>query len=182
MSKTVSIRVFLTALVLPPLLLGAEAVQAAVLEAMDDAYGVPFGKPLLVEFPGVLDNDTLDGAPASTSGVTAELAIGPVHGTLECPSDPGLSLCPDGAFSYTPGTTFTGSDSFTYNAVFGTSNVAGATVTLSACTGGPTVYVCWSETAYLAKLAEFGYSLFREGFEDDAVWGGCAPRAARRRY
>jgi hypothetical protein len=172
MSKTRCIRSFSTALILPMLLLTAGAVQAAVIEAADDAYGIPFGRPLAVESPGVLDNDTLDDEAALTSGVTAELAIGPAHGTLECPSDPGLSLCPDGSFSYTPGDTFTDSDSFTYSAVFDAATVATATVTLSACTAGPEVYVCWSETAYLAKLAELGYSLLREGFEDDAVWGG----------
>lgn len=69
---------------------------------------------------------------------------------------------------------FTGFDSFNYQAVYdtGTSLITSeATVTLTACTGGPTIFACWQESAYLAKLGEHGYSTFQEGFENDAVWG-----------
>lgn len=96
---------FVTAQVLASLLLGAESIHAQTLVAVDDAYGVPFGEPLMVEAPGVLDNDTLDGAAASESGVTAEIVAGPSHGTLECPSNLALSLCPhltEGQVSHRP--------------------------------------------------------------------------------
>ena len=44
-------------------------------------------------------------------------------------------------------------------------------MTLSACDTGPTVFTCWKEAPYLAKLGELGFGTFQEGFEDDAAWG-----------
>ena len=149
-------------------------VQASVLVAVDDSMGVPFGAPLQVEPFGVLENDTLDGASAGENGALAELVSGVTYGTLSCPTDPTLHLCPDGSFDYLPDLDpdsslgFTGTDSFTYKAVFGTDVSAPATVTLTACTGGPDVLSCWQEAPYLAKLAELGYGFFREGFEETA--------------
>jgi hypothetical protein len=84
------------------------------------------------------------------------------HGTL--------ALSADGAFSYTPGASFDGSDAFVYRAVFGAVSDE-ATVTLSACAGGPQVFTCWKEAAFLAKAAALGHPSFSEGFEDDALWG-----------
>jgi hypothetical protein len=142
----------------------AAAAQAQTLVVVDDSYGVDFGQPLEVEAFGVLDNDTLDGENAGENGVTVEtVPVSDVsHGTLVLNSD--------GSFSYTPGTSFTGTDSFIYRAVTGI--VTGeATVTLTACSGGPTVFTCWQEAPYLAKLGELGYRNFQEGFENDAVWG-----------
>ena len=88
------------------------------------------------------------------------------HGTLVLNSN--------GSFTYTPGVGFDGLDAFSYRAVFG-EITSQATVTLAACTGGPPLFACWREAAYLAKAAELGFSNFRElheGFEDDSVWGG----------
>jgi len=65
---------------------------------------------------------------------------------------------------------FPGTDSFTYQASVGL-ETSQATVMLSACDAGPTVFTCWMEAPYLAKLGELGYGIFQEGFEDDAVWG-----------
>ncbi len=48
--------------------------------------------------------------------------------------------------------------------------MSAATVTLMACTGGPEIYACWHEAAYLSLLAELGYVSFWENFEGD-VWG-----------
>ena len=143
------------------IVLAAGAANAQVV-AVDDAYSVPFGEDLLVEGPGVLDNDTYNGEPAEDAGATVELVADATHGTLV--------LNADGSFSYSPGFDFAGLDSFTYEAVVGT-DTSQATVTLSACDGGPTVYTCWMEAAYLAKLAELGIGTFQEGFEDDAAWG-----------
>jgi hypothetical protein len=67
--------------------------QAQTLVVLDDHYGIPFGQPLQVEASGVLDNDTLDGEPGGENGATAELASGPSHGLLQCPSDIELALC-----------------------------------------------------------------------------------------
>ena len=143
-------------------LFGAGSVHAQVLEANDDSFGIPYGEPLLVEAFGVLDNDILDGQSAGENGATSELVTDVSHGILV--------LNTDGSFSYSPGVTFDGTDSFVYRAVFATVS-AQATVTLSACTGGPDVFTCWNETAFLAKAADSGLADFQEGFEDDAAWG-----------
>lgn len=135
---------------------------AQILIANDDTFSVPFGEPLIIEAFGILDNDLLNDESAGESGATATLIVDVNHGSL--------TLNSDGSFSYSPGVSFDGSDEFVYRAEFDTAS-AEATVTLSACTGGPDVFTCWSETAWLAKLAESGYLTFQEGFEDDAVWG-----------
>jgi len=151
------------------LLVWAAGSAQAQLLAVDDHFGVPFGSSLLVEFPGVLENDTFDGEPAEDAGAVAELLSGVSFGVLTCEAEPIFELCPDGSFTYTPATGFAGTDSFTYQAVVG-SVVAPATVTLSACSGGPTAFTCWKEASYLAKLGELGYGNFQEGFEDNVAW------------
>jgi len=75
-------------------------------------------------------------------------------------------------------------DSFVYRARFG-GVTATATVTLSACEGGPQLFTCWKEAAYLQTAAELGLFHFREGFENDSVWGSArspisAPSIASR--
>ena len=141
------------------LVAGAASTQVV---AVDDAYGVPFGQDLLVEAPGVLDNDTYNGEPAADAGATVELVADAIHGILVFNSD--------GSFSYSPGFDFSGLDSFTYRALVGM-ETSQATVTLSACDTGPAVFTCWMEAPYLAKLAELGFGTFQEGFEDDSTWG-----------
>jgi len=127
------------------LLFGLPGIAQAQLVAFDDIFGVPVGQQLVVEAPGVLDNDLYNEEPAVDGGATAELVTGPSFGTLECESIPALELCPDGSFNYTPDGGFPGADSFTYWAVVGTEMVE-ATATLTACEGGPTLYVCWKES------------------------------------
>jgi hypothetical protein len=136
--------------------------RAQVLLAENDSFYVPFSEALVIEAFGVLDNDTLDDESAGESGATAELVVDASHGTL--------ALSSDGAFSYSPGVGFTGTDSFTYRAVFGSAS-SEATVTLTACRGGPQIYTCWKESAFLAQTAALGLPKFQEGFEDDAIWG-----------
>lgn len=148
----------------------AGAVQAQ-LEVEDDTFGVPVSRIVEVEAPGVLDNDLYNDEPAADSGATADLVLGPLQGTLVCDSHPGLELCPDGSFTYTANAGFTGSDTFTYEAIVGLVR-AEATVTLTACEGGPTQFVCWKKTEFVAKLNELGYGRFFEGFENDVAWGG----------
>ena len=141
----------------------AAGASAQGLIAADDIYAVPYADILLVENPGVLENDEFDGEPAEDAGAVIDLVISPVtHGTL--------ILNTDGSFSYDPSADFPGVDSFTYQASVG-AETSQATVTLSACDTGPTVFTCWEEAPYLAKLGELGYGTFQEGFEDDAAWG-----------
>lgn len=144
------------------LIIAATPVHAQVLLANDDSYGIPYGENLVVEPSGVLDNDTLDGETAGESGATAELVTNALHGTLV--------LSADGSFTYTPGPGFDGTDSFVYRTVF-SPVFAEATVTLTACTGGPQIFTCWKEAAFLAKAATLGHPSFQEGFENSAVWG-----------
>jgi len=160
------------------LVFGCAGIVQAQLVAVDDSFAVPVAQELIVEAPGVLENDTYNGEPAAEAGATVELVAGPLMGTLECGSNPGLELCPDGSFSFTPGAGYTGSDSFTYRAMVGI-ETAVATATLTACQGGPTVFVCWKHTEYMAKLDELGHASFFEGFEDDLAWGAVrSPNAA----
>jgi hypothetical protein len=145
----------------------AGAVKAQTLVAVDDSYGVPLDEPLILEPFGALDNDTVDGNNAGESGATATLLSGVSHGTLEC-AGTALELCDDGSFAYTPDASFSGLDSFTYEAAF-EGETARATVRLTACEGGPALFTCWQESAYTAKLAELGFGTFQEGFEG-AAW------------
>ncbi|MDQ3138059.1 MAG: Ig-like domain-containing protein [Gemmatimonadota bacterium] len=88
--------------------------------AQDDAYSTREGgeQTLVVGAPGVLGNDQDDGG-----ALTAELVDGVNNGTL--------SLDFDGGFRYTPGSDFSGGDSFTYRAVDGTGASDEATVQIT---------------------------------------------------
>ena len=142
--------------------LSSQLVGAQVLDANDDAYGVSSGEPLVVDTPGVMDNDLLDGESAGEQGAVAFL-ISDVGGGV-------LTFRPDGSFSYTPGPGFTGIDGFTYRISSGSVS-ADATVTLTACTGDGPYWACWKEAAFLAKADELGFTdRYSEGFEDDEVW------------
>jgi hypothetical protein len=141
---------------------GAVPALAQVLVANEDSFGIPAGEALVVEFYGILENDTLDDQSAGENGATSELVSDVSHGTLV--------LNPNGSFTYSPGASFDGFDSFVYRAVFAAVSDQ-ATVFLSACSGGPDVFTCWNETAFLAKAAEWGLAGFQEGFEDHAAWG-----------
>ena len=160
MSPSILIRGFSLLVLL--IFFGTGPVLAQVLVAYDDSFGIPSGEPLVVEFYGILDNDILDGESAGENGATAELVSGVSHGSL--------ALNPDGSFTYSPGPSFDGTDSFVYRAVFAAFSDQ-ATVMLSACSGGPDIFTCWNETAFLAKASELGLVGFQEGFEDNAAWG-----------
>jgi hypothetical protein len=79
-------------------------VFSAAPVAQNDAYNLSQGSTLSIAAPGVLGNDT----GAGSTGLTATLVTPPANGTL--------SLQPDGSFSYTPVASFSGVDTFTYQA------------------------------------------------------------------
>jgi VCBS repeat-containing protein len=85
----------------------------------DDAYTVSEDTPLVIEAPGILDNDAdVDGdqlAPIKTGNVS--------HGTL--------ALQPDGFFLYIPDEDFNGEDNFTYKTSDSTGESGEATVTIT---------------------------------------------------
>jgi VCBS repeat-containing protein len=89
--------------------------------ANNDSYSTTQGMALSIAAPGVLGNDT----SPSGSPLTAIKVTDPANGTL--------TLNADGSFVYTPNSTFTGTDSFTYKASDGvsTSNVATVTITVT---------------------------------------------------
>ena len=68
------------------------------------SYSVTENTALTVPAPGVLGNDT----DADGDTLTAALVGAPQHGTL--------TLNPNGSFTYTPASNFTGTDTFTYRA------------------------------------------------------------------
>jgi Bacterial Ig domain len=85
----------------------------------NDAFATLANTRLSVGAPGVLDNDT----DADGDHITASLQRAPANGTVD--------LRPDGSFSYTPSTDFTGVDSFDYRASDGTGNGNTATVLIT---------------------------------------------------
>ncbi|MCW8830996.1 MAG: Ig-like domain-containing protein, partial [Gammaproteobacteria bacterium] len=149
-------------------LLATGSVQAANLLVVNDSYGIPASRILTVEAFGVLNNDSLDGLNAGEQGVTTTLITNVSKGSLTCPDNSALQLCADGSFEYTPNPSFNGEDTFQYQAEAATGETAIATVTLSACSGGPTIFSCWQKNSYLNKLSELSYSFFSEGFEGGA--------------
>jgi VCBS repeat-containing protein len=88
--------------------------------AGNDAYSLPTNGTLTTTAgTGVLANDT----DVENSPLTAVLVSGPAHGTL--------NLNPNGSFTYTPTSAYSGSDTFTYRASDGTTTGNIATVTIT---------------------------------------------------
>lgn len=87
--------------------------------ATSDSYSTDEDTALAVAAPGVLANDNdVDGNP-----LTAVLVSGATNGTL--------TLNSDGSFAYTPNSSFSGADNFSYKANDGTSDSNVATVTIT---------------------------------------------------
>ncbi|MGD7651632.1 MAG: Ig-like domain-containing protein, partial [Verrucomicrobiales bacterium] len=89
--------------------------------ATDDSYSTEADTALVVAADGVLGNDSDDDSDPLTAVVETTSA----NGTL--------TLNPDGGFTYTPNSGYTGPDSFTYVANDGTddSNIATVTITVT---------------------------------------------------
>ena len=86
--------------------------------ARDDAYDTNEGEPLEVSAPGVLGND--EDAAGGDDALEARLVGDPSSGTL--------ALNGNGSFTYEPGASFNGTDSFTYRANDGLEDGNNATV------------------------------------------------------
>ena len=89
--------------------------------AYNQNYATAENTALAVAAPGVLTNDS----DPNHEPLTAGLVTGPAHGSL--------SLNGDGSFTYTPATSFLGTDSFTYKAtnLYGASSTATVTLTVA---------------------------------------------------
>jgi hypothetical protein len=92
-------------------------VMANSLHGFDDYYFVEHNTQLVVDDPGVLENDF----DYEDDPLTASLVSGPANGTL--------TLYSDGSFDYDPDTDYSGPDSFVYEVTDGT-DTAEATVYL----------------------------------------------------
>ena len=90
-------------------------------DADNDFYSVKTNATLTVAAAGVLKNDS----DPDDDALTVALATGPSHGTL--------TLSGSGAFVYKPAANFSGTDSFTYQAVdpFGHADTATVTIKVS---------------------------------------------------
>jgi DNA/RNA endonuclease G (NUC1) len=90
-------------------------------DADNDFYAVKTNATLTVAAAGVLKNDS----DSDGDALTAALATGPSHGTL--------ILSTNGAFVYKPAANFTGTDTFTYQAVdpFGHADTATVSIRVS---------------------------------------------------
>lgn len=89
--------------------------------AVDDAYTVHKNTTLNQLAPGIETNDeNVDNPSASLAAI---LVSGPTHGSV--------SVNPDGSFSYTPMTGYTGTDKYTYKVNDGAADSNVATVTLT---------------------------------------------------
>ncbi len=86
--------------------------------AQNDSYSTNANTPLVVPAAGVLANDSDSDGPAPT----ATKLTNPAHGTVTV----GL----DGSFTYVPAAGYSGPDSFTYDATFGTTRLT-ATVNIT---------------------------------------------------
>ncbi|MES2657777.1 MAG: Ig-like domain-containing protein [Verrucomicrobiota bacterium] len=95
--------------------------------AVADSYSTNQNTALVVPATGVLSNDT----DAQSNPLTAVLNTGPSSGTV--------SLNPNGGFTYTPASGYSGPDSFTYRANDGllNSNIATVTLTVNAVNTAP---------------------------------------------
>lgn len=82
--------------------------------ASPDSYSTPRGTALSVPAPGVLANDTLNGATIASYGASTgseQTSIGASTATAQGGS---VILNADGSFRYNPASTFTGNDTFKY--------------------------------------------------------------------
>jgi VCBS repeat-containing protein len=126
--------------------------------AVGDWYRVTHDVPLVVEAPGVLQND-LD---AEGDSLTATLVDQPANGTVV--------LNPDGSFTYTPGSNHVGSDSFTYKAEDAFGQSESATVTLEVINNAPVgradVFYLAHDTTLVVDAADGVLSNDSDGDED----------------
>src|SRR5262249_55861063 len=82
--------------------------------AVDDSYSTTLNTALNQPAPGVLGNDTLNGAAIKSYGATTggeQTTIGAATPTSQGGS---ITLNADGSFSYTPPSGFVGDDTFKY--------------------------------------------------------------------
>jgi VCBS repeat-containing protein len=108
--------------------------------AVANTYSTNVSTPLVVAAAGVLTNDT----DAQSNPLTALLSTGPANGTL--------TLNANGGFTYTPTTSYTGPDSFTYRANDGSLDSNIVTVTINVNAVGPVTPVAFVNGSFESGL------------------------------
>jgi VCBS repeat-containing protein len=116
-----------------------------------DAYSLYQGNTLVVAAPGVLANDT----DPNTQTLIVQTPR-PVSG----PSNGSLTLNSDGSFTYTPGSTFTGSDSFTYKVTDGIADSALTTVTITVNTTAYVSSSTWSSSFSSSRYLDLSFPAY----------------------
>lgn len=91
---------------------GAPAVAAPVAAA--DSYSLSEGTTLTIAAPGVLANDTLNGATIASFGPSTGSETASLGSTLQTERGGSLNLLAGGGFTYTPSSAFNGTDTFKY--------------------------------------------------------------------
>jgi large repetitive protein len=104
-------------------------VTPAAPVATADSYSTPSGTALVVQAPGVLANDSLNGATIFSYGTTGveQTSIGSAAGTAQGGS---VVLGANGGFTYNAAASFSGSDTFKY-VLRNSGGNSSATVTLT---------------------------------------------------
>ena len=101
--------------------------------AVDDSYTTGKGSPLITVEPGVLLNDTLNGGSLVSYGMATgdeQTSLGAATATAQGGT---IALGADGAFTYTPASSFSGNDTFVYRLAAGAaSDTATVTITVIA--------------------------------------------------
>jgi hypothetical protein len=82
--------------------------------AAADSYSVSAGTTLTIAPPGVLANDTLNGASMASFGPQTGAEQSTLGTTLQTAQGGSLSLSAEGGFTYTPSSAFSGTDTFKY--------------------------------------------------------------------
>jgi VCBS repeat-containing protein len=118
------------------------AANAASPVAADDSYDTPANVTLVVDAAaGLLSNDT----DTDADPLNAILVTGPASG--------GLTLNPDGSFSYFPSIGFSGTVDFTYRAGDSTTTSNLATVTITVVNAAPVAYDDTYASASVVSIA-----------------------------
>ncbi len=128
--------------------------------ATDDYYETTSGDNMSVDAPGVLSNDY----DSNNDQLTAVL-------TDDSQASGALFLYDDGSFEYEPELGYFGIDIFSYVANDGSIDSNEATITFNVTIGGGEVTTFTDQDLFLNALAALNHTAYREGFEDDSVWG-----------